>query len=80
MAKEADSSRGENSTWTKAESTFNKYVFCFPQYLHPLSSYLWTPFETLHSPCSSWFLHIYMYTKKITNIFVSILFLFIREK
>lgn len=69
MAKEADSSRGENSTWTKAESTFNKYVFCFPQYLQHLSPYLLTPFETPHSPCSSWFLHIYMYTKNITNIF-----------
>lgn len=29
MAEEADSSGGENSTWTKAESTFNKYEFFF---------------------------------------------------
>lgn len=29
MAEEADSSGGENSTWTKAESTFNKYVFFY---------------------------------------------------
>lgn len=70
MAEEADSSGGENSTWTKAESTFNKYEFFF---YNPSPSTLQPP---LNPPPPSavefWiFTYLYVYNKNKTNSFGS---------
>ena len=79
MAEEADSSGGENSTWTKAESTFNKYEFFF---YNPSPSTLQPPLKPPPTPqWSSGYLHIYMYTIKIKlTVLVPFFFLFLREK
>lgn len=66
MAEEADSSGGENSTWTKAESTFNKYVIFFN---NPSPSTLRTPLKPPSAVEFLIFTYLYVYNKNITNSF-----------
>lgn len=71
MAEEADSSGGENSTWTKAESTFNKYEFFFIIPLLLPYNPFWTPPSAVEFLI---FTYLYVYNKNKTNCFGSFFF------